>query len=77
MAQLHSIVDLRLSEPGLLIPGGEYLDSYTLPHPRPPPHLTIPAFTWKQSGTVTYPQDENNSKSKTVQERRRTDTLDQ
>lgn len=46
MAQLHCIVDLCLSEPGLLVPGGENLDSHTLPHPCAPPHFTISAFTW-------------------------------
>lgn len=49
MSELHCVVDLRLSEPGLFIPWGEDLDGHILPHPGAPPHLPIPAFTCKPS----------------------------
>lgn len=44
--QQHSVVDLSLSEPGLLVSGGEDFDSNTLSLPLTPPHLTISALTW-------------------------------
>lgn len=50
MPQLHRVVDLRLPEPGLFVPGGEDLDGHALPHPRPPPHLPIAAFACKEAG---------------------------
>lgn len=49
MSELHCVVDFRLSEPRLFIPGGEDLDGHILPHPGAPPHLRIPAFACKQS----------------------------
>lgn len=45
MPEQHCIVDLRLPEPGLLIPRGEDLDSYTLTMPQAPPHLTVAALS--------------------------------
>lgn len=53
VSQLYSIVNLCFSEPGLLVPRGEDLHSHTFSHPSPPPHLPVPAFTWKRSGTIT------------------------
>lgn len=46
MPQQHSVVDFSLSEPGLLISGGEDFHSDTLPLPLTPPHFTITALTW-------------------------------
>lgn len=42
--QQHSVVDLSLSEPGLLVSGGEDLDRDTLTLPLTPPHFTITAL---------------------------------
>lgn len=50
MAQLHRVVDLRLPEPGLFVPGGEDLDGHALPHPRPPPHFPIAALACEEAG---------------------------
>lgn len=44
--QQHSVVDFSLSEPGLLISGGEDFHSDTLALPLTPPHFTITALTW-------------------------------
>lgn len=71
MSQLHCVVDLRLSEPGLLVPGGEDLDSHALPHPGSPPHLPIPAFAWKQSDTVSRLQSHGQSRAKEREQQRR------
>jgi len=46
MSQQHSVVDLRLSEPGLLVSGGEDFDGDTLSLPLTPPHFTVTALTW-------------------------------
>lgn len=46
MSQQHSVVDLSLSEPGLLIPGGEDFDCNILSLPLTSPHFTITALTW-------------------------------
>lgn len=47
VSQQHCVVDLSLSEPGLLVPGREDFDSNILTLPLTPPHFTIPAFTWQ------------------------------
>ena len=60
VSQLHGVVNLCLSEPGLLVSGGEDLHSHTLPHPGSPPHLPIPAFTWRQRDTITQLQSHTN-----------------
>lgn len=46
VSQQHSVVDLSLSEPGLLVSGGEDFDCDTLSLPLTPPHFTITALTW-------------------------------
>lgn len=46
MSQQHSVVDLSLSEPGLLVSGGEDFDCNALSLPLTPPHLTVSALTW-------------------------------
>ena len=52
MPKQHRVVDLRLSEPGLLISGGEDLHSHTLTLPLASPHLTIPPLTCRgKAGT--------------------------
>jgi len=45
MSQQHGVVDFRLSEPRLLISGGEDLNSDILPLPLTPPHFTVAALT--------------------------------
>lgn len=53
MSQQHRVVDLSLSEPGLLISGGEYFDGDALSLPLTPPHFAVTALTcWgKNVGT--------------------------
>lgn len=46
MSQQHGVVDLSLSEPGLLISGGEDFDCDTLSLPLTPPYFTVTALTW-------------------------------
>lgn len=46
MSQQHGVVDLSLSEPGLLVSGGEDLDRDALTLPLTPPHFTVAALTW-------------------------------
>ena len=46
MPQQHRVVDLSLSEPGLLVSGRENLDCNVLSLPLTPPHFTITALTW-------------------------------
>lgn len=46
MPQQDCVVDLGLSEPGLLVSGGEDFDSDTLSLPLTPPHFTVTALTW-------------------------------
>lgn len=46
VSQQHRVVDLCLSEPGLLVSGRENLDCNVLPLPLTPPHFTITALTW-------------------------------
>lgn len=45
MPQQHRVVDLGLSEPGLLVSGRENLDGNVLSLPLTPPHFTITALT--------------------------------
>lgn len=47
MSQQHCVVDLSLSEPGLLVSGGEDFDCDALSLPLTPPHFTVTAFTWQ------------------------------
>lgn len=46
VSQQHRVVDLRLSEPGLLVSGRENLDCNVLSLPLTPPHFTITALPW-------------------------------
>lgn len=46
MSQQHGVVDLSLSEPGLLVSGGEDFDCNALSLPLTPPNFTITALTW-------------------------------
>ena len=41
MSEHHSLIDLGLPEPGLLVPAGEDLHRHVLSSPQPSPHLTI------------------------------------
>lgn len=50
--QQHCVVNLSLSEPGLLISGGEDLHSHTLPLPLAPPHLTIAPLTYNRAKKI-------------------------
>lgn len=66
MPQQHGVVDLSLSEPGLLVSGGEDFDGDTLSLPLTPPHFTVTALTWQaktRGGT-----------SKRVQKKKRNET---
>lgn len=47
MSEQDGVVDLSLSEPGLLVSGGEDFDSDTLSLPLPPPHFTVTTLTWQ------------------------------
>lgn len=51
VSQQHRVVDLRLSEPGLLVSGRENLDCNVLSLPLTPPHFPITALTWGEGGT--------------------------
>lgn len=46
VSQQHRVVDLRLSEPGLLVSGRENLDCNVLSLPLTPPHFTVTALAW-------------------------------
>lgn len=50
MPQQHRVVDLRLSEPRLLISRGEDFNGHVLTLPLAPPHLPIPSFACKREG---------------------------
>ena len=47
MSQQHRVVDLGLSEPGLLVSGGEDFHGDALSLPLTPPHFTVTALTWR------------------------------
>ena len=51
MSQQDRVVDLRLSEPGLLVSGGEDFHRDALPLPLTPPHLAVSALTWRTENT--------------------------
>lgn len=45
MPEQHRVVDLSLSEPGLLVSGGEDFDGDALALPLTPPHLPVPTLS--------------------------------
>ena len=44
MSEQHGLVELRLTEPALLLRGEEDLDGHVLPAPLALPHLAVPPF---------------------------------
>lgn len=46
MPEQHRVVDLRLTEPRLLVPGGEDLHGHVLPVPDATPHLPVAPFAY-------------------------------
>lgn len=52
--QEDGVVDLCLSEPRLLIPGGEDLHGHALPVPHASPHLSIAPFPCHSRATVSH-----------------------
>ena len=59
VSQQHRVVDLSLSEPGLLVSGGEDFDGDAFPLPLTPPHFTVTTLTWKPQ---TQREEENRYK---------------
>lgn len=53
MPQQHGVVDLGLTEPRLLIPGGEDLDGHVLPMPHASPHLAVAPFACHDHRTAS------------------------
>lgn len=53
MPEEDGVVDLRLAEPRLLVPGGEDLHGHVLPVPHASPHLTVAPFACHGHGTVS------------------------
>lgn len=53
MPQQHRVVDLSLSEPGLLVSGRENLDRNVLSLPLTPPYFTITALTWGEKTSIS------------------------
>lgn len=48
MPEQDRVVDLSLSEPGLLVSGGEDFDGDALALPLAPPHLPVPTLTCQE-----------------------------